>query len=119
MSNVFFSKNENKFRKNKDSKLSYFKDRNKIGLISTNIQSLVKNVYKISKNQKKFTRKIFRLRKKRIKYINMSLEITTKFIKRIVNSESERYPFKKSSNSKSVLGPTLVDRASPRSGRAL
>jgi len=81
---IFFSKNENKFKKNKDSKLSYFKDRNKIGLISTNIKSLVKNVYKISKNQKKITRKIFRLRKKRIKYINMSLEITTKFIKRIV-----------------------------------
>ena len=51
---IFFSKNENKFRKNKDSKLSYFKDRNKIGLISTNIQSLVKNVYKISSIKSSF-----------------------------------------------------------------
>ena len=73
---IFFSKNENNFKKNKISNLFYFKDRNTIGLISKNIKELLSSIKKMNKKKDYNKNKIFNLRKKRIKYINKSLNQT-------------------------------------------
>ena len=80
---VFFSKNEKSFKKNKISKLFYFKDRNTVGLISKNINELLDSIKKINKKREFNKNKIFNLRKKRIKYVNKSLKQTVMSISNI------------------------------------
>ena len=73
---IFFSKNEEKFKKTKIAKLFYYKDRTYVGLVSQNIDQLLNSISKIYKNKNYNKKKILYLRKKRIKYVNTSLKQT-------------------------------------------
>ena len=83
---IFFSKNENNLKKNKISKLFYFKDRKIVGFISENIYELIKIIKKINQKKQSKKNKIFNLRKNRIKYVNKSLDQTVMNILKICRS---------------------------------
>lgn len=77
---IFFSKNENKLKKDYFSDLNYFKDRQKIGYVVTNVRNIINIVQKINSKKNTIKRKIINLRKKRIFYLGKSVKKTLKEI---------------------------------------
>ena len=77
---IFFSKNENKLKKDYFSDLNYFKDRQKIGYVVTNVRNVINIVQKINSKKNTIKRKIINLRKKRIFYLGKSVKKTLKEI---------------------------------------
>jgi hypothetical protein len=80
---IFFSPNEIKLKSMSISKLNFFKDRNKIGLITINQNRLIKDIFFIYKNLSSFKKMIKFIRKKRIKFFGKSETRTLKLIKDI------------------------------------
>ena len=77
---IFFSKNERSLIKSTNIKLTYFKDRKKIGEICSNKKKLKGLILKIDKNNFFYSKKIDDLRKKRIKHFNKALNKTSELI---------------------------------------
>ena len=77
---IFFSKNEKSLIKSTNIKLTYFKDRKKIGEICSNKKKLKGLILKIDKNNFFYSKKIDVLRKKRIKHFNKALNKTSELI---------------------------------------
>jgi|TARA_B100001964_G_scaffold219686_1_gene261972 hypothetical protein len=88
---IFYSRNEEKFKKTKYSNLSYFKDRLQIGYISRNVTHLTNLINKPNLINKKMRNKIFSLRKKRIKYLGKSLKKTHEEILNILDKKNNFY----------------------------
>ena len=84
---IFYSRNEEKFKKTKYSNLSYFKDRLRIGYISKDVAHLTNLINKSNLINKKMKNKIISLRKKRIKYLDKSLKKTHDEILDILNTK--------------------------------
>ena len=80
---IFFSISESKINKYKYSKLSFFKNRNKIGLVINSINDLIKKISTIEKNYKNYRKKTLLLRKK-LKYLNKSKYIIKGFINNLI-----------------------------------
>ena len=80
---IFFSPNEMQLKSMSISKLNFFKDRNKIGLITVNQNRLIKDIFFIYKNLNSFKKMIKFIRKKRIKFFGKSETRTLKLIKDI------------------------------------
>jgi hypothetical protein len=84
---IFYSRNEEKFKKTKYNNLSYFKDRARVGYISKDVAHLTNLINKSSLVNKKIRNKIISLRKKRIKYLDKSLKKTHDEILNILNTK--------------------------------
>lgn len=82
---IFYSSlNKLSFRKEINS-MYYFKDREKVGYITTNIKDLLKKVKEVDRKKIILKAKIKNLRKKRIKHFNKSLITTKKIIEKFYN----------------------------------
>jgi hypothetical protein len=81
---IFFSKNEKLLRSINLYKLNYFKDRNKIGLISNNENSLIDALKKINSLYYFYKKNIKSLRSKRIEHFQKATAKTSDFITKIV-----------------------------------
>lgn len=77
---IFISKNEKNLLKSNNSKLTYFRDRKKIGEICSNTKKLKKLIFKMKKNNFFYSKKIDVLRRKRIKHFNNALNKTSELI---------------------------------------
>ena len=84
---IFYSRNEEKFKKTKYNNLSYFKDRLRIGYISKDVAHLTNLINKSNLINKKMKNKIISLRKKRIKFLDKSLKKTHDEILDILNTK--------------------------------
>ena len=84
---IFYSRNEEKFKKTKYSNLSYFKDRLRVGYISKDVAHLTNLINQSNLINKKMRNKIVSLRKKRIKYLDKSLKKTHDEILDILNTK--------------------------------
>tara|TARA_B100000965_G_scaffold24483_1_gene18341 strand:+ start:6748 stop:7908 length:1161 start_codon:yes stop_codon:yes gene_type:complete len=84
---IFFSNNENELIKSDLSNLYYFKDRNDIGIIESNLNNLNNSIDYIENNIDIFREKIKRLRSDRIQYFDVSMQQNIKNIKKILNNE--------------------------------
>ena len=84
---IFFSNNENELIKSDLSNLYYFKDRNDIGIIESNLNNLNNSIDYIENNIDIFREKIKRLRSDRIQYFDLSMQQNIKNIKKILNNE--------------------------------
>ncbi len=80
---IFFSKNEQKLKKDYFSKLNYFKDRNKIGVVTRNINDLIKIFKNKTLYNSKIQKNIINLRKNRIEFFESAVKRTASEINKI------------------------------------
>jgi hypothetical protein len=86
---IFFSKNEEKLKKSDLNELFFFRDRESIGKIIQNINSLNDAIYSIDKQINYYENEIKLLRSKRIKFFKRSIEQNLLSLKNILNIEKE------------------------------
>ena len=82
---IFFSKNEEKLKKSDLNELFFFRDRENIGKIIQNIDSLNEAIYSIDKQINYYENEIKLLRSKRIKFFKRSIEQNLLSLKNILN----------------------------------